>query len=435
MNALVEDQLTRLRKALDSDDARKWFKNNIHDNCIYFGRYNSMTPVSGELKKKENGVDVINRYKVETLKKELKAIETDANRVDEYITEKLQSGEMSESDAKDLISFFPRIDGAEMRTRFDIQVAPPDILITNYSMLSIMLMRDIDSEIFDKTREWLECKDVYSQNLNSEEKEQEKKNRVFHLIVDELHLYRGTQGTEVAYLLKLVLNRLGLHPGHPQLRILASSASLVADESEEGQKSLAFIQDFFGVADAKNDFVIVDGKNTPVNILPEDTHFLPTNPFIWIYDAYYDTRKNIDSPAFQETCRIAARELAQFVNAEIPSDAQPIELLLRTLLHPKLLLRERLYQACRIDGKERAVCSLRANGNHEDTYILSEFIFGEIDTPRKALGGLLIARSLFDESRWCNLESELGDRKLPRFRFHYFLRNIEGYGHLSSRRM
>lgn len=167
---------------------------------------------------------------------------------------------MSESDAKDLISFFPRIDGAEMRTRFDIQVAPPDILITNYSMLSIMLMRDIDSEIFDKTREWLECKDVYSQNLNSEEKEQEKKNRVFHLIVDELHLYRGTQGTEVAYLLKLVLNRLGLHPGHPQLRILASSASLVADESEEGQKSLAFIQDFFGVADAKNDFVIVDGK-------------------------------------------------------------------------------------------------------------------------------------------------------------------------------
>ena len=78
---------------------------------------------------------------------------------------------MSESDAKDLISFFPRIDGAEMRTRFDIQVAPPDILITNYSMLSIMLMRDIDSEIFDKTREWLECKDVYSQNLNRAGKE------------------------------------------------------------------------------------------------------------------------------------------------------------------------------------------------------------------------------------------------------------------------
>ena len=157
MNALVEDQLTRLRKALDSDDAREWFGNNLQDNCIYFGRYNSTTPVSGELKKKENGTDIINRYKIEALKKELKAIENDANRVNEYIVEKLQSGEISESDAKDLISFFPRIDGAEMRTRFDIQVAPPDILITNYSMLSIMLMRDIDSGIFDKTREWLEC--------------------------------------------------------------------------------------------------------------------------------------------------------------------------------------------------------------------------------------------------------------------------------------
>ncbi len=88
---------------------------------------------------------------------------------------------MSESDAKDLISFFPRIDGAEMRTRFDIQVAPPDILITNYSMLSIMLMRDIDSEIFDKTREWLECKDVYYQNLNSEEKRAGKEKSCFPL--------------------------------------------------------------------------------------------------------------------------------------------------------------------------------------------------------------------------------------------------------------
>lgn len=426
MNALVEDQLTRLRKALDSDDAREWFGNNLQDNCIYFGRYNSTTPVSGELKKKENGTDIINRYKIEALKKELKAIENDANRVNEYIVEKLQSGEISESDAKDLISFFPRIDGAEMRTRFDIQVAPPDILITNYSMLSIMLMRDIDSGIFDKTREWLECEDVYSHNLNSEEKEQEKKNRVFHLIVDELHLYRGTQGTEVAYLLKLVLDRLGLYPGHPQLRILASSASLVADESEEGQKSLAFIQDFFGVADAKNDFVIVDGKNNPVNTLPQDTRFLPTNPFVQIYDAYYNAKESIDNTDFQKTCEVAAHELAKFMNAEIPSRTQPIESLLRTLLHPKLLLRERLYQACKVDGKERAVCSLRANGNNEDTYVLSESIFGKVDEPRKALGGLLIARSLFDESAWRNLESELENRKLPRFRFHYFLRNIEG---------
>jgi Lhr-like helicase/predicted Zn-ribbon and HTH transcriptional regulator len=427
MNALVEDQLTRLRKALDSDEAREWFSNNLQGNCIYFGRYNSNTPVSGELKvKKVNGTYAINSYKIEALRKELRAIEDDANRVNEYIIEKLQSGEISKSDAKDLTSFFPRIDGAEMRTRFDIQVAPPDILITNYSMLSIMLMRDIDSSIFDKTREWLECRDVYSCDLNNEGKEQEKKNRIFHLIVDELHLYRGTQGTEVAYLLKLVLDRLGLYPGHPQLRILASSASLVADESEEGQQSFAFIQDFFGVANAKSDFVIVDGKNNHVDTLPENTPFLPANPFVWIYDAYYNAKENVSSVDFQKECGIVAYELAKFVNIEIPSGIQPIESFLRTLLHPKLLLRERLYQACRVEGKERAVCSLRANGNNEDSHILSESIFGKVDEPRKALGGLLIARSLFDEPGWRNLEFEMGDRKLLRFRFHYFLRNIEG---------
>src|SRR3989338_4346711 len=38
MNALVEDQLTRLRKALDSDAARQWFQSNARGNRIYMGR-------------------------------------------------------------------------------------------------------------------------------------------------------------------------------------------------------------------------------------------------------------------------------------------------------------------------------------------------------------------------------------------------------------
>ena len=423
MNALVEDQLTRLRKALDSDDARNWFSNNLHDNRIYFGRYNSNTPVSGELKvKKENGTYAINKYKIEALKKELEIIEKDANRVKEYIDEKLESVE----DAKDLIAFFPRLDGAEMRSRFDIQVSPPDILITNYSMLSIMLMRDIDNGIFDKTKEWLECNDKYSNNLSPEEKEQERKNRIFHLIVDELHLYRGTQGTEVAYLLKLVLDRLGLHPGHPQLRILASSASLVADESEDGQKSFTFIQDFFGVVNAKQDFEIIDGENNKINDLSADTHFLPASPFVKLYDTYYSVDENINNQDFQEQCKNTAQYLTRYANIEISTIFSPVELLLRILLSPKLQLRERIYQACRIEGKERAVCSLRAKGDNENIHILSESIFGQIEDPRKALGGLLIARSLFDEPIGRDIERDSEDRKLPRFRFHYFLRNIEG---------
>ena len=110
----------------------------------------------------------------------------------------------------DAAKFFQDLGGAEMWSRWDMQDQPPDILITNYSMLNIMLMRNVEAPIFDATRHWLE-----SDSRN-----------VFHLVVDELHTYRGTPGTEVAYLLRVLLDRLGLHPNHDQLRIIASSASL-----------------------------------------------------------------------------------------------------------------------------------------------------------------------------------------------------------------
>ena len=54
--------------------------------------------------------------------------------------------------------------------------------------------------------------------------------KVFHVIVDELHMYRGTSGTEVAYLIRNLLHRLGLHPDSDQVRFLATSASLGTGE-------------------------------------------------------------------------------------------------------------------------------------------------------------------------------------------------------------
>ena len=59
-----------------------------------------------------------------------------------------------------------------------MQEAPPDILITNYSMLNIMLMRSLEGNIFDSTAHWL----------------REDRRHLFHLVVDELHSYRGTPG-------------------------------------------------------------------------------------------------------------------------------------------------------------------------------------------------------------------------------------------------
>ena len=87
-------------------------------------------------------------------------------------------------------------------TRWDIVATPPDILVTNYSMLNAMLMRDIEDRLFSQTAAWLRS----------------DPSNVFTLVVDELHLYRGTSGAEVAMVIRNLTSRLGL-----QSRLAAAS--------------------------------------------------------------------------------------------------------------------------------------------------------------------------------------------------------------------
>ncbi|MDD2477036.1 MAG: DEAD/DEAH box helicase, partial [Dysgonamonadaceae bacterium] len=415
MNALVEDQMSRLRKALDSDDTRAWLNKNINGNAIYFGRYNGTSPVAGELKiVKDDGTFAINTKKVNQLKEQLQQIETDSTRVEQYIQ---QTGKI-EGEAKDLKSFFQRLDGTEMRSRFDMQVAPPDIMITNYSMLSIMLMRDIDKGIFKETKQWLACED-----LPENQRETEKPNRIFHLIIDELHLYRGTQGTEVAYLLKLVLNRLGLHSHHPQLRILASSASLEA--GDEASKN--FVCDFFGVSHEhfNQKFKIIEGKNNPITAFPEDGARLPIKPFKEIAEKFSEVKGNVTDINFISTCEAVAAELATTFN--ITTNENGISKLLSVITNPIFQLKERLFSPCQ---DYKAVCSIQAKGDDANGKYFAETIFEapvSKEELENALRGLLITRAMLDEKEFERIAKTIpDDRKLPRFRFHYFFRNIEG---------
>ena len=212
LNALAEDQLVRLRLGFDSPAARSWLDANRLGNRFYFGRYTGRTPVSGMPS---------SPAKLAELRRELIGMGRDAAAV-------------SGTDAE---KFFQSLGGAEMWSRWDMQETPPDILITNYSMLNIMLMREVEAPIFDATRSWLQ---LDSRN-------------VFHLVVDELHTYRGTPGTEVAYLLRVLLDRLGLHPDHDQLRIIASSASLQDDAA--GRE---YLHRFFGRDRSR--FTVISGN-------------------------------------------------------------------------------------------------------------------------------------------------------------------------------
>lgn len=426
MNALVEDQMSRLRKALDSDDTRQWLNTNANGNAIYFGRYNGSSPVAGELKKQTDRGTVINDKKVKQLKEALQSIEKNFENVQDYIDRYLPneadyiklSPEKKIEKIKELKSFFQRLDGAEMRSRFDMQVAPPDILITNYSMLSIMLMRDIDKGIFNETKQWLACED-----LPTVQREAEKANRIFHLIIDELHLYRGTQGTEVAYLLKLVLNRLGLHPHHPQLRILASSASLEAGDND----SKNFVCDFFGVSQAHFDqkFKLIEGRNNPVTPFPEYGRKLPVNPFKEISEKFSNAKGDITDATFIATCEASATELA--TTFDLPQTGNGISKFLSLITNSSFQLKERLYSPC---NDFKAVCSIQADGDETTGNYFAETIFETTtnkDDLQNALRGLLITRAILDEQEFRTITDTIPDeRKLPRFRFHYFFRNIEG---------
>jgi len=161
LNALAEDQMVRLRRSADSIDfpdlnirgARDWWRANRND-LIRFGRYTGRTPIPGARKKQS-------------------ALATDRQNL-------LDRAQAVRHDPE-LRYHFSSLDGGEAWNRWQMQDDAPDILVTNYSMLNIMLMRKIESPLFDQTRRWLA----------------EDPDARFHLIVDELHTYRGAAGTEV----------------------------------------------------------------------------------------------------------------------------------------------------------------------------------------------------------------------------------------------
>ena len=72
MNALVEDQMSRMRSALCSKDADTFFREDCEGNRIYIGRYNGSTPVTRPLKTESGSID---KNKNRELAKEMNRIE------------------------------------------------------------------------------------------------------------------------------------------------------------------------------------------------------------------------------------------------------------------------------------------------------------------------------------------------------------------------
>lgn len=214
-NALVEDQVARLRKAFRR--ARRQF-----DATFWFGRYTGMTlgnnaiPDGSKSARKEQEIAFeLSRF------------------VSEY--DEL-TGAVSDLTESDMALFSdPRMH--ELLLRWDMVSTPPDVLVTNYSMINVMLMRQFETPMFEQTAAWLK----------------KSPDHVLTLVVDELHAYRGTPGTEVALILRRLLDRFDLGPQSEQLRIIATSASLNDD-----QDGLEYLEQFF--AQPREKFLVTSGK-------------------------------------------------------------------------------------------------------------------------------------------------------------------------------
>lgn len=412
MNALVEDQLSRLRKALDSDRARTVLDEELNGNRIFFGRYTSDTPVTGfNVHPRVPPADDYKRRarQLEKLFEEMVQFERTQREVRRLCAD--PTSDLDDDEREDNRFLFPSVDGAELLSRWDMQCHPPDILITNVSMLGAMLNREVDESIFETTKQWLESND----------------DAYFYLILDELHLQRGAAGTEVAYLLRLLLHRLGLSdPKHRhKVRILASSASLPV-EGDEGARSRAYLWDMFGRfgtwgpmgsrASGPDGWAtaIIPGEPEPEQ--PRNTSSLPPQPFVDFLRRHEGgetepacSTYSQDPPIHEDAWRAVAEALGVLGTGSLPD-------LVRSAIEES---GRRLAAACwsAEDGRPRAVAIDE----------LSRILFETNTTTADAIRGLLLVRGLGDAfGRWFKEEADAVPIAAPSFRLHTFFRSIEG---------
>ena len=227
MNALVSDQVSRLRKLI-GDPAHQYvsvFRKTCgeYSRRPQFGMYTGRTPYPGRENKQSEDTELArtlqrmaipddgNKLFFDALQKEGK-IPAKEN-VQEFIT-RLRAGR-----------HVPNPEDAELITRFEMQQFCPDILITNYSMLEYMLLRPYERRIWDQTKSWLET---------------DRDNKLL-FIIDEAHMYRGSSGGEVALLIRRLFHKLGIT--RDRVQFILTTASMPDSSPEEKQAVMRFADD------------------------------------------------------------------------------------------------------------------------------------------------------------------------------------------------
>lgn len=215
MNALVADQVSRLRQLLGHDIGAEELEKKFGRH-VQFGMYTSRTPYHGryDTDKNERQVKPIIDYYLDLKQNDIELF-NELKRKGRIPAKNLEGFRNYRKEKDSQFRTQPK--DTELFTRQEMHSpnkygGTPDILITNYSMLEYMLLRPIEQTFFEQTREWL-LKDEKNQ---------------LTLVLDEAHLYRGAQGAEVALLLSRLLQHLKV--SSTKIRFILTSASLGNDE-------------------------------------------------------------------------------------------------------------------------------------------------------------------------------------------------------------
>ena len=140
----------------------------------------------------------------------------------------------------------------EIMSREKMAEKPPHILLTNYAMLEYMLLRPDTAPFFDNAS---------------------AKNWRF-IVIDEAHSYKGANGTEIAFLLRRVKERIRHNMNKP-FRCIATSATLGSTEPKAKADMAAFAEHLFDEPFSAEDIITTERQKRvkPVdgrNFMPED---------------------------------------------------------------------------------------------------------------------------------------------------------------------
>ena len=200
----------------------------------------------------------------------------------------------------------------------NIQKNPPHILLTNYVMLELMLIRPEEHNFVDRSTADLQF-----------------------LVIDELHTYRGRQGADVG----LLIRRLRERSGNQNLQCIGTSATMVAGKTtskRERQVAVAqFASKIFGVT-IEPDSIIEESlkRITPI----------PTIPSAEIL------RSTLDSPVPQTVEEIIKNPLTAWIELTFGIEEEPDGQLRRK---PPVSLLEGAQKLSELTGIEVQYCQER----------------------------------------------------------------------------